>query len=220
MIADKKEYLKREVEKLQKIWPDNESVTIVCHGHSIPCGYMAQNVTQPFDAYPHLLHQELAKRFPHSVINVFVSAVGGENCVFGAKRFARDVLSHRPDLVTIDYGRNDMFLTAEQVKESWAHMIREAKEAGVKVLLITPAADSGAIYYDPAERRLTDAELADVIRDLAKQYETGLADAQNAFMQLFEAGHERSEYAASVNHPNRRGHEIITKCLMEWVPYL
>lgn len=220
MIADKKAYLKQEAEKLQKIWPDNESFTIVCHGHSIPCGYTAQNITRPFDAYPHLLHQRMSERFPHSVINVFVSAVGGENCVSGAKRFGQDVLNHRPNLITIDYGRNDMFLTAEQVKKSWTQMILEAKAAGVKVILITPAADSGAIYYDPKERKLTDEELAELIRGLAEQYETGLADAHGAFQKLFEAGHDRSEYAASVNHPNRQGHEVITRCLMEWMPYL
>lgn len=220
MIAERNRYLKDEVEKLQKIWPDNRSMTIVCHGHSIPCGYMAQNVTQPFDAYPHILHQELANRFPHSVINVIVSAVGGENCVSGARRFQRDVLDHHPDIITIDYGRNDMFLTADEVRASWSQMIREAKTAGAKVLLISPAADSGSIYYEPSRRKLTDQELTEVISELAVEYEVGFADAHSAFEQLFAMGHTRWEYAASVNHPNRRGHEVIVKTLMEWFPYV
>ena len=54
MAADKKTYLEDFARKLQKVWPDNESVTVACHGHSIPCGYTAENITRPFDAYPHL----------------------------------------------------------------------------------------------------------------------------------------------------------------------
>ena len=126
MAADKKDYMKDMMEKLRKVWPDNESMTVVCHGHSIPCGYMADNVTRPFDAYPHLFHTALAERFPHSVINVTVTATGGENSLSGAKRFKRDVLTHRPYLVTIDYGRNDMFLTEEQMRGAWTDMTTDA----------------------------------------------------------------------------------------------
>ena len=122
MVADKKTYLKKEVQELQRIWPENQMFHIVCHGHSIPCGYMAENVTRPFDA------------FPHSVINVTVTAIGGENAVSGAKRFQKDVLRLEPDLITIDYGRNDMFLTEEEMRMAWESMIREAHQKNIKVL--------------------------------------------------------------------------------------
>lgn len=219
MVADKKTCLKKEVQELQRIWPENQMFHIVCHGHSIPCGYMAENVTRPFDAYPHLLHEKLSERFPHSVINVTVTAIGGENAVSGAKRFQKDVLRLEPDLITIDYGRNDMFLTEEEMRMAWESMIREAHQKNIKVLLITPAADSGAIYYEPEKRKLTDQQMAEIIRELAEEYGTGLADAEAVFEDLFAHGHRRSEYAASVNHPNRRGHEIVADCLAEWFPY-
>lgn len=220
MAVDKKDYLKDMMEKLRKVWPDNESMTVVCHGHSIPCGYMADNVTRPFDAYPHLFHTALAERFPHSVINVMVTATGGENSLSGAKRFKRDVLTHRPYLVTIDYGRNDMFLSEEQMRGAWTDMTTDALDAGCKVLLLTPAPDSGAVYYEENERRLTDAKMTDIIRETAERFQVGLADVHGTFERLFAQGHKRSEYAASVNHPNRRGHEIIADCMMEWVPYV
>ena len=218
MIADQNKYLEEEVYGLQKIWPDNTTFTIACHGHSIPCGYMEANVTRPFDAYPHLFYRRLSERFPHSVINMIVTATGGENSVSGAKRFQRDVLSHRPDLVTIDYGRNDMFLTETEMRDSWTRMIEEAQRAEVKIILITPAADSGEQYYEPDKRKLSDSAMADIICNLAEKYGTGLADTHAVFERLFQSGHQRSEYAASVNHPNRRGHEVIADCLMEWIP--
>ena len=162
----------------------------------------------------------LAERFPHSVINVTVTATGGENSLSGAKRVKRDVLTHRPYLVTIDYGRNDMFLTEEQMRGAWTDMTTDALDAGCKVLLLTPAPDSGAVYYEENERKLTDAKMADIIREAAERFQVGLADVHGTFERLFAQGHKRSEYAASINHPNRRGHEIIADCMMEWVPYV
>lgn len=220
MAADKKTYLEDFARKLQKVWPDNESVTVACHGHSIPCGYTAENITRPFDAYPHLFHAGLSERFPHSVINVIVTAKGGENSVSGARRFERDVLSHRPYLVTIDYGRNDMFLTAAQMRGAWRDMTEKALEAGCKVLLLTPAPDSGAVYYEENERLLTDMEMSEIIHETAERFSVGLANVHETFERLFAQGHTRSEYAASVNHPGRRGHETIADCMLEWVPYV
>ena len=110
------------------------------------------------------------RRFPHSVINVTVTAIGGENAASGAKRFQKDVLRLEPDLITIDYGRNDMFLTEEEMRMAWESMIRAAHQKNIKVLLITPAADSGAIDYEPEKRKLTDQQMAEIIRELAEEF--------------------------------------------------
>lgn len=58
-------------------------------------------------AYPALFHWELKLRFPCAVINVIVTAIGGESAPQGTVRFAAEVLGHRPDGVTLDYGLND-----------------------------------------------------------------------------------------------------------------
>lgn len=75
--------------ELSKSWPTNRTVNIVCHGHSVPAGYFRTPTVQTFDAYPYLLHRGLAERFPHAVINVIVTGIGGENSGQGAKRFRR-----------------------------------------------------------------------------------------------------------------------------------
>jgi hypothetical protein len=90
-------------ERLRAHWPTNRTVNIVCHGHSVPAGYFKTPVVETFNAYPHQLHRGLNDRFPHAVINVIVTAIGGEHSESGAKRFEQDVLSLRPDVVTIDY---------------------------------------------------------------------------------------------------------------------
>jgi len=79
------------------------SATAQCPGrlfHKTP-------VVDTFNAYPHLLHLGLKERFPFAVINVAVTAIGGENSESGAARFERDVLNRKPDVITIDYALND-----------------------------------------------------------------------------------------------------------------
>ncbi len=78
-------------------WPQNRTLNVVCHGHSVPSGYFLTPEISTFESYPHLLHVALARRFPHAVINVIVTAIGGETAEKGAARFAADVLTHRPD---------------------------------------------------------------------------------------------------------------------------
>ena len=105
--ADPKAYLAHVSDLFKKEWPANRTVNIVCHGHSVPAGYFRTPAVDSPNAYPHLLFMGLKERFPVAVINVIVTAIGGENSSGGAARFEKDVLACKPDVVTIDYGLND-----------------------------------------------------------------------------------------------------------------
>lgn len=218
MIADRNKYLLPVVEELNKVWPHNRTVNIVCHGYSVPAGYGSNNVVQAFDAYPHLVWRMLCKRFPCAVINVIVSAIGGEGATQGAKRFERDVLSHHPDVVTIDYALNDRFDYIEKVEAAWRNMIEAALAKQVKVLLLTPTIDCGRIYYDVNSIKSDLPRLSQMIRDLADEYGVGLADPYAIINSKLEQGYLPSDFLISVNHPNRAGHEIVAQEIMRWFP--
>lgn len=220
MIADRNKYLLPIVEELNKVWPNNRTVNIVCHGHSVPAGYASNNVVQAFDAYPHLLWQMLCKKFPCAVINVIISAIGGEGATQGSKRFEHDVLSHHPDLVTIDYALNDRFNCIEEVEAAWRNMIEAALAKQVKVLLLTPTIDCGQIYYDINSLKSDLTSLSQMIRDLADEYSVGLVDSYAVMNSKLEQGYLPSDFLSSVNHPNRAGHEIVAREIMRWFPIL
>ena len=55
-------------------------------GLDAAAGYFKTPVVQSFDAYPFLLHQAIKRRFPHAVVNVIVTAIGGESSDAGAAR--------------------------------------------------------------------------------------------------------------------------------------
>lgn len=219
MIADKNSYLKEITQELFSGWPKKKPVNIVCHGHSIPCGYTANSVVKMRDAYPSLLHELMCERYPLSVSNVIVSGIGGEASVNGKDRFEEDALSHKPRVVTIDYGRNDMYMTIPNVEACWGNMIEKALEEGVKVILVTPAPDCGQIYYNEDHRRSSDEELTEAVKALANKYQVGLVDAAGAFQKKVEAGESLNKYIISVNHLTRRGHQVIADELIEWFPY-
>ena len=213
--AERKTYMADVTAPLQKQWPDNRIVNIVCHGHSVPAGYFETPVVDTFNAYPHLLHQGLKGRFPWAVINVIVTAIGGENSEAGAARFERDVLRHRPDVVTIDYGLNDRAIGTARARTALVSMIQKVQKNKIKVILLTPTADTDAKLDDPNDPLNQQAEL---VRTLAGEYHVGLADSLEAFQLFIKGGGGLPDLMSQANHPNRRGHELVAERLLAWFP--
>jgi len=216
-MPDRSFYLTDIVCALGKHWPDNRTINIVCHGHSVPAGYFATPVVDTFNAYPHLLHLGLKRRFPFAVVNVIVSAIGGENSVSGAARFANDVLCHHPDLILIDYALNDRGIGIEKSGVAWTGMIEEGSKAGSKIILLTPTSDlTQAPDYAGADKNLLVAH-ANQIRRLAEEHNIGLADSLSAFREYTKTA-DLSDLLSWSNHPNRLGHEIVARELLRWFP--
>jgi len=211
--ATPESYLRDVASELTRQWPHNRTVTIVCHGHSVPAGYFRTPVVDTFNAYPHLLHRGLKERFPYAVVNVVVTAVGGENSESGAQRFERDVLALRPDVVTIDYALNDRGIGLARAETAWKAMIAGAKAAGTKVILLTPTPDQGASLDDPADRLNQHAEQ---IRRLARENGVALVDSLAQFQARVHAGEPLESLMSQSNHPNRKGHELVAAELLKW----
>ncbi len=217
-IPDRKTYLVKLVEELRKQWPENRTINIVCHGHSVPSGYFATPYVDTFNSYPHLLHKKLKERFPFAVINVIVTAIGGENSISGAKRFSSDVLIHKPDLILIDYGLNDRKADENSVKTSWRTMVRQAKERNIPVILLTPSWD-----FSVLEKQNENGELlrkrASLIREIASEEEAGLADVYAAFERAVALGIPFESLMSWINHPSRQGHQLIVDEIVLWFPF-
>jgi acyl-CoA thioesterase-1 len=213
--ASPNDYMAEVVLELKKEWPANRMVEIVCHGHSVPAGYFKTPEIQSQNAYPNLLREGLVKRFAHAVINVTVTAIGGENSVNGERRFAKDVLSRHPDVVTIDYALNDRGLPIEAVKTAWLSMVTQAKAQNIKVILLTATPDQSAKLDDPNDPINVRSE---EIRALAKSEGVGLVDSLNEFKTAMASGAKLPDLMSQVNHPNRKGHELVANLLLQWFP--
>jgi lysophospholipase L1-like esterase len=217
-IADKETYLIDVIQEMGKPWPGNRTVNIVCHGHSVPAGYFTTPVVNSLEAYPHLLFVELKKRFAYAVINVIVTAIGGENSEQGAARIESDVLCHKPDVVTIDYALNDRDMGLPRAEAAWRKMIETALARGVKVILLTPTRDVLTVRTGERKWSLEQPKHAEQVRRLAAEYHIGLADSDAAFERYITSGGDLLDLLSHINHPNRSGHELVTRELLRWFP--
>jgi len=199
------------LKRLSAKWPDNDVVNIVCHGHSVPAGYFKTPDVRTLDSYPQLLLGHIKGSFPHAVVNVIVTARGGENAESGSQRFERDVLCHRPALITIDYALNDRKIGLNAAAQAWTTMITASKRAGAEIMLLTPSPDlesAGDGYDDELKKH------GELLRKLSAQFQVHLVDVTAAFRQWCAEGHPLEGTMSQHNHPNREGHSLIAQALM------
>ena len=200
------------IQALQTDWPKNHTINFVCHGHSVPAGYFKTPEVHSDQAYPALWQSGLRKAYPHAVLNVIVTAIGGENSVAGAARFQRDVLSLRPTVVSIDYALNDRRAGLPAAKQAWTSMIVAAKAAGVKVILMTPTPDQSARWQDAQDPL---GQHAQQIRALAEEHQVMLVDSLAFFQAKVASGTPLPSLMSQVNHPSAEGHALVAGGLME-----
>lgn len=211
--ADPNSYLSNLVRELKTPWPHNRTITLVFHGDSVPAGYFKTPVVETFNAYPHLVHVALKERYPNAVINVIVTARGGEAADGGAARFESDVLTHKPDVVLIDYGLNDRRIAFKESQEAWNRMIAMAKRADAKVIVLTPTPDMTAALNDTRDTLFRHVQQ---IRRTALLNEVALVDSYKQFAEYSDEHGSIEGVMSQSNHPNRQGHELVAAELVKW----
>ena len=212
-VADRDSYLSDIVAELGKRWPESRTLNLVFHGHSVPAGYARTPAVNTLQAYPHQVLCGIKDRYATAVVNVITTAIGGEQSEQGAARFEAEVLTHRPDVLFIDYALNDRTIGLERSEKAWRSMIEAALARGVKVILMTPTPDlSEDIRSDAAPLNA----YAQMIRRLAAEYHVGLADSYACFRTKAEAGEKMSSFMSQVNHPDARGHAVVAEEILRW----
>ena len=212
-IADKQTYLADFKKEMLKKWPDNRTLNIVFHGHSVPTGYARTPVVNTLQAYPHMTLVALKTQFPFAVLNVITTSIGGEQSEQGEKRFVSEVLSHRPDVLFIDYALNDRGIGIERSRGAWTKMIEAALARNIKVILLTPTPDMKENILDENTKL---AKHAEMVRSLASEYNIGLIDSYQLFKQKAENGDDIRKYMSQNNHPNPAGHNVVSAEILTW----
>lgn len=137
--------------------------TILVLGDSLSAGFGIA-IEQ---SWPALLNNRLQEnRLPHKVANASIS---GETTAGGKSRLPALLEQHRPALVILALGANDGLrgLPLASARSNLIQMVRQAKTAGARVLLIGMRLPPN---YGPEYTRL----FAAMFDDIAKQEKTGL----------------------------------------------
>ncbi|MEN2283481.1 SGNH/GDSL hydrolase family protein [Algoriphagus sp. SE2] len=198
---------------MTKKWPNNRTINLVFHGHSVPAGYFKTPIVNTLKSYPFQVLNELKKKYPFAVINIINTSIGGENSISGEERFKSHVLTHKPDVLFIDYALNDRRIGLEKSKKAWKKMINQALKDGVKVILLTPSPDL-KIDLTKADNELE--QHSNQIIKLSQEYEVGLVDSYSLFKEIQKNCDCVADYMSQGNHPNEKGHSVISTAIMDF----
>jgi lysophospholipase L1-like esterase len=134
-------------------------MNVLAFGDSLTAGAMTvggQLVVDPSVAYPTDLQMLLGQRYTAQRIVVVGDGVVGETALQGAARLPGELASHRPDVVLLLEGVNDLHgpLPDGGIPEALSGistMIQETRSAGIQILVgtLTPA-NPGALPPDTA----------------------------------------------------------------------
>ncbi|TRX71152.1 SGNH/GDSL hydrolase family protein [Carboxylicivirga sp. M1479] len=215
-------YLRNIRDEFKIKWPNNRTINLVFHGHSVPTGYYTAGNVYKLGAYPHYTLEQIKGKYPYAVVNSITTSIGGEQAERGETRFANEVLTMRPDVLFIDYALNDRGIGLDRAKTAWQKMIdaalahtftdRDGNVHGVKVFLLTPTPDTNE---DILSDETPLAQHAAQIRQLAIDNNVGLIDSYAIFKELVENGESLSPYMAQNNHVNATGHHLVANKIAE-----
>jgi lysophospholipase L1-like esterase len=189
-----------------------EPVRIVCIGDSITGVYYHSGGRR---AYPEMLQIALQKLHPKATISVHNAGISGDTSKGGLTRLERDVLAHKPHLVTVMFGMNDLVrVPVADFVANMKQIIQRCRAAGAEVVLCT----QNSIVNSPQRPVAKLAEYSQAIRDLAKIESLGLADCHAAF----EAVRAKDELEwnlllSDAIHPNMGGHKLFAESISKTI---
>jgi acyl-CoA thioesterase-1 len=193
-----------------------KAVRIVAFGDSITAGFA---VRKGFD---HFWMRMLREKYPQAEIALTNEGVCGDTSFDGLARLDWSVIAHRPDLVTVNFGINDMYMGIRlgEFKSNLIEIIEKIIEGsgagsgsgsgpGPEILLLssepltTPRFDRIVLsYYQTLE-------------DVAEEMDVGFVDVCGAWMRKVDEGVAlNSLILPDLDHPNEAGYKIIAEELM------
>jgi lysophospholipase L1-like esterase len=143
--------------------------------------FLGDSITEQYQ-YSTDIELYLTTRFPDWNLTFLNAGIGGDTANGGAGRFQSHVLDEKPTTITINFGMNDAgygkFDPArnKQYVEKTAAMLEMAKNAGVRVALLSPNAvdrrgrENFKVYVE------TQKEFYAPLKDLAAQYGNSFVD--------------------------------------------
>ena len=201
----------------------NRSTTVVFTGDSVTdCG-RRDDPAGIGDGYVGLL----AATEAFAAARIVNTGVGGDLTVDLAARWERDVLAHRPAVVSVLIGINDVWrrydgtgriTTAEEYAATLRGMLARL-DPGTRLVLVEPF----ALPVGPGQERWEAEDLGAkraVVRDLAAGTGAAFVPAQQALIAAIDPAAGAAGLTADGVHPTARGHEVLARAWQAAMPGL
>ena len=179
-----------------------QPVKIVCLGDSVTGIYYHTGGRR---AYPEMLEIALRQVAPEAEISVINAGISGNSTIDALKRLQKDVLDHRPDVVTVMFGLNDMARVPENdFQANLEQIIAQCRGVNAAVILCTP---NGVINTSgrPIDKLL---EYNNVLKEVGRQQRVPVSDVYAAYELIRQADPVAWRLLLSDEiHPNMDGHQ-------------
>jgi lysophospholipase L1-like esterase len=194
---------------------------IVTLGDSITLG--VRPGVKPEETFSALLDIELHKNgIECEVTDV---GIGGERTDQALKRLEKDVISLKPQLVTVMYGTNDSYvdqgkdksrLSISEYRENLRKLVARLRDANIQPILMTEPRwgdkiELNGVGESPNVRL---ESYVQVCREVAHETKTPMVDNFKHWSKKRTSGVDIDSWTIDQCHPNREGHHEILKTML------
>lgn len=195
----------------------DREVRIVCFGDSVTGIYYHTGGRR---AYPEMLGLALQKAYGKSAPVIINAGISGNTTRDALARIERDVLRHRPQLVTVMFSLNDVVrVKPDLFAANLVTIIQKCREVGAEVLICTP----NGVEETPQRPIKRIEDYLSIIKRVAQEQQVPLADCWDAYSRVRnvpdKAAGERafSLMMSDEIHPNMSGHKLTAETIAKAV---
>ena len=183
-------------------------VRVVCFGDSVTGVYYHTGSRR---AYTAMLGLALERAVPGIRVRAINAGISGHTTANGLARIDSDVLAHKPDIVTVMFGLNDMTrVPLAEYRKNLQTIVGKCRGIGAEVILATP----NNVIDTPRRPTGRLVEYCDVVRELGRELKVPVCDCYRGFDAIRH--HDRDDWRLLMSdqiHPNMDGHRQIARQL-------
>ena len=217
---------KLQMDKLQLI--ENGAITIVAFGDSVTHGAVNIGEIDYESVYWNRLRKKINEKRNYVPVNVINSGIGGTTAAKSVARLESQVLTHKPDLVIVCFGLNDINGELQDFVGALREMFSRIQEIGSDLIFMTPnmlntrvAEDTAEIYLEYAQRMADiqnggkmDLFIESAVK-LAESMNVTVCDCYAKWKELAKTQDTTMLLANRINHPTREMHELFAQSLFD-----
>lgn len=187
----------------------HQPMKIVCLGDSVTGIYYH---TGGLRAYPEMIGVALKLLDPNSRTEVINAGISGNSTIDALNRLKKDVLDHKPDLVTVMFGLNDIVRVPKpEFQANLKSIIEQCRGVGAEVMLCTP----NGVYDTPGRPMTKLEEYNQAMKDVAAEMKVGFCDVYAAYQAVRKQNELDFRLLLSDPfHPNMDGHKINAETII------
>ena len=202
-------------------------INIVIFGDSVSHGAF-NNYIDYDKVYWNLLRKKLNQFRNYIPVNMICAAIGGTTATRSLPRLDEQVLVHKPDLVIVSFGLNDVNGPLEDYLTSLKCIFTKCKDAGSEVIFMTPNMLNTYVASDTAEKHLNYAAKTAEIQnsgkmdrymtaatELAKEVGITVCDCYSKWKALAKSEDTTMLLDNRINHPTPEMHNLFADCLYD-----